>query len=371
MSKQKFPIVFLAVLAVSLLLAANLSAFGPIQVKVKVEKANIRESPLLTAPIVATALKGDVFNVFEKSDEWYLVKLPGNKTGYLHQFVVDEVIEGGIEEAAEAAPPAEAMQITVKVERANIRQAAQMEALVVGSASKGQVFTVLEKSGEWYLIELADGTKGYIHQFVVTEGAEAAAAEVAPTPEETMPVERPAAKTSARVPAAKVKAAKGDTFSMFLARVGYFLSSDAQYKDVYSDGMVFGGELRFGGKSLGGWLEGNYRSATGKLTYTEEETKMSVMAIEAGALYRFAMDQLNPYLGGGVGMYMFNEKSTPMGEAKKSSIGFCVIGGASFFLGDSFVVDARIKWSTCSMKPADFDINVGGITLGLGLGIRF
>ena len=60
-----------------------------------------------------------------------------------------------------------------------------------------------------------------------------------------------------------------------------------------------------------------------------------------------------------------------MGEAKKSQLGFCGFGGVAMVLGESFVVDARVKYSTCSMKPADFDINIGGITLGLGLGMRF
>ena len=40
-------------------------------------------------------------------------------------------------------------------------------------------------------------------------------------------------------------------------------------------------------------------------------------------------------------------------------------------LGDGFVVNAKVKYSTCRMKPADIDINVGGITLDFGLGLRF
>ncbi len=263
------------------------------------------------------------------------------------------------------------VQVRIKVERANVRQTAQMEAPVVGSAAKGDVFAVLGKEGDWYLIQLADGTKGYVHQFVVDVVANAEAAKVAPTPEETQPVVRPAAKVPASAPAPKIKKYRGDTFSMALVRVGYFLASDSNFTKVYSNGIVFGGEVRIGGESLGGWLEGNYRSSTGTLTYTKESTKMSVMAVEAGALYRFKAQQLNPYLGAGLGLYMFDEDNTAIGEAKKSQIGFCVLGGVSYFIGDSFVVDAKVKYSTCSMKPADFDINVGGITLGLGLGLRF
>ncbi len=170
---------------------------------------------------------------------------------------------------------------------------------------------------------------------------------------------------------AKVWKSQGDTFSMGLVRGGFFLASDSQFTDVYSNGAVYGGELRIGGEALGGWLEGNYRSSTGKLTYTKESTKMSVMAVEAGALYRFKAQQLNPYLGAGLGMYMFDESNTAIGESKQSKVGFCAFGGVSYFLGGSFVVDAKVKYSTCSMKPADFKINLGGITLGLGLGLRF
>lgn len=368
MFKHKFPLIVLGLLAAGLLSASFLSAADGLQVRVKVDKANIRQSDSLTAPVIASANQDDIFDVFEKSGEWYLIRLTESRTGYIHQAVVDEIEAAGEEPAAET-PPAEG-RIRIKVERANVRQEAQMEAPVVGGASRGEVFDILKKTDEWYLIALADGTRGYVHKFVadvVDEGAGA----IAPTPEEKQPVKRPAAKPPVRTTAPKAKAAKGGTFSMLLARVGYFLSSDSQYKDVYKDGLVYGGEMRFARGALGVWLEGNYRAATGNLTFTEEETKMNVLAVEGGVLYRFAMDQLNPYVGGGAGYYMFKETSDALGEAKKGSVGFCVLGGVTYLLGESIALDARIKWSTCKMKPADYDINVGGITVGAGLGIRF
>ncbi|MCX6566136.1 MAG: SH3 domain-containing protein [Candidatus Aminicenantes bacterium] len=259
----------------------------------------------------------------------------------------------------------DALKIRVTAATANIRQSGFLSAPVVGSAQKGQIFAVVEKSGEWYLIQLADGTPGFIHSSVVEEMVEG----------ETAPVSQPAVstppQTSAPEPVVRETAARSDTFSMFLARVGYFLASDSAYTEVYENGLVFGGELRVGGENLAGWLEGNYRSATGKLTYTKEETKMSVLGIEGGALYRFMAGTISPYLGAGLGYYMFNEKNTPIGEAKQSKLGFCGVGGVAVVVGGSIVLDARVKYSTCSMKPADFDINIGGLTLGAGLGIRF
>lgn len=162
-----------------------------------------------------------------------------------------------------------------------------------------------------------------------------------------------------------------DSFSMFLGRFGYFLASDSAFKDIYGNGVVFGGELRIGGKRIAGWLEGNYRARTGEFSFTGEETKVNVMAIEGGALYRIMPGDISPYVGAGIGYYMFNENNEPIGEAKQSKIGFCGAAGVSVIVAKLLVLDCRLKYSTCSMKPADFDINVGGLTMGIGLGVRF
>ncbi|MDP2915424.1 MAG: hypothetical protein Q8O91_08225 [Candidatus Aminicenantes bacterium] len=75
--------------------------------------------------------------------------------------------------------------------------------------------------------------------------------------------------------------------------------------------------------------------------------------------------------GAGFGYYMYDEKSAAFGEAKKSNIGFCVVGGTSMRVLKSLALDCRIKYSTCSLKPADFKVNIGGLTFGFGLGLGF
>ena len=273
------------------------------------------------------------------------------------------------------------LKVRVKVERANIRQSGFPSAPVIAGANRGEIFPVVEKTGDWYLIQLSDGTPGFISASVVEEVIEGGVLE-----EETRPVERPVARERAPASAPDYvvgeTAGRSDKFSMFLVRAGYFLASDSAYTDVYKNGLVFGGEFRLGiGESLAAWLEGNYRSAAGKTTYTEEETKMSVLAVEGGALYRFKAGMLSPYVGGGLGYYMFTETSESLGEAKQSQIGFCGFGGVAMVIGKSIVVDARVKYSTCSLKSdgfdnsvdgiTTFDINIGGITVGIGLGMRF
>jgi len=162
-----------------------------------------------------------------------------------------------------------------------------------------------------------------------------------------------------------------NSFSMVLGRFGYFLASDSAFKDIYGNGVVYGGELRLGGKRIAGWLEGNYRARTGKSSFTEEETNVNVMAFEGGALYRIMPGNISPYVEAGIGYYMFDEKNSFIGEAKQSKIGFCGAAGVSVIVAKLLVLDCRLKYSSCSMKPADFDINIGGLTMGIGLGVRF
>jgi len=164
---------------------------------------------------------------------------------------------------------------------------------------------------------------------------------------------------------------KENTLSMFLARFGFFLASDSAFKGIYGNGPVFGGELRLGGRRITGWLEGNYRARTGKFSFTGEETKVNVLAIEGGALYRILSGNIMPYVGAGIGYYKYTESNVPIGEAKQSKIGFCAVTGASVKVIKRLALDCRIKYSTCSMQPAQYKINIGGLTLGLGIGLGF
>jgi opacity protein-like surface antigen len=164
-----------------------------------------------------------------------------------------------------------------------------------------------------------------------------------------------------------------ESFSMFLGRLGYFQASDSAFKDIYGNGIVFGGELRLGlgSKKIVGWLEGSHRARTGEFSFTGEETKAKVTAIELGALYRILPRKISPYAGAGLGYYMFTEDNVPMGKASQSKIGFCGAAGVSVLMTQRFVLDLRLKYSTCRMKPADYSINVGGLSLSLGAGVRF
>jgi opacity protein-like surface antigen len=162
---------------------------------------------------------------------------------------------------------------------------------------------------------------------------------------------------------------------MLLGRADYQLSTDSAFKDVYDLGPVYGAELLIPlapmQHKLAVYVEGSYLSRSGKLTYTAESTDLTISTAEAGLLYRFGNGPVMPYLGAGLGAFMFNEKSDVLGEASQTKIGFSGVAGVSMGLGRHFVVDGRVKYNTSSMNPAGVDITVGGLSAGLGLGVRF
>jgi len=165
-------------------------------------------------------------------------------------------------------------------------------------------------------------------------------------------------------------------FWMVLGRVGYFVAADPAFKDIYRNGVAYGAELRVGPPDrsrwpIAAWLEGNYRTRSGNVSFTRETTRVEVTSAEAGVIYRITRGRLSPYAGVGGGYYMFRENNEPFGVAKQNKAGFCGVAGVSDTVAKRFALDFRVKYSAVRMQPADFAIKVGGATVGLGVGVRF
>jgi opacity protein-like surface antigen len=272
--------------------------------------------------------------------------------------------------------------VTVTAETVNLRAQATTDSAIVATVTLGMVLTVLGTTGNWYKVkDPLSGKEGYVHSLTVKAGGDARqpmpmpppapATKPAPAP----PPTRTAKPAPARPPAAPPKD-YSNSFSMVLARAGMFLASSSDFKAIYGTGPVVGAEVRIGlprpgGPIIVGWLEVNSRQRTGKLSFTEESTKVSVTAIEAGALYRFNTGRTSPYAGAGLGYYMLTETNEPLGEATASKLGFCAVGGVSTTVSRRFVADARLKYSFVTMSPAGESVKAGGLTLGVGVGIKF
>jgi opacity protein-like surface antigen len=162
--------------------------------------------------------------------------------------------------------------------------------------------------------------------------------------------------------------AAGTAFGSIMLKATSFSPTDADFKSIYGSGMTYGGELSFSlSKSLEIWVGASYFSKKGKTTYTQEETKLSLIPVSAGLKWRIGAGKVvSPYLAAGV-EYVLYKESAVIGNVSAGGVGFVGKGGLLFQVANFFGIDAQVAYSYCSMKPADFKFNVGGLELGAGI----
>ena len=151
----------------------------------------------------------------------------------------------------------------------------------------------------------------------------------------------------------------------------YFYPTEKAFRDIYGGGWKPGGEIGFRlTRRLDIWAGGEYFSRSGKLTFTQEETKLSLLPAGAGLRYRLTTGTMSLYAGGGVLLIQFKE-SNAIGSVSRP--GFGAVGRAGVFLRvvRGFLLHLGVGYSYCPMKPADFDIDVGGLEGGAGLAVEF
>jgi opacity protein-like surface antigen len=154
-------------------------------------------------------------------------------------------------------------------------------------------------------------------------------------------------------------------------RGAYFSPSDKTFRDIYGYGISWGGEIGFRvSRRAAAWVGGDYFSKTGKLGLTEEDTKIRIAPLAAGAKYYLALAKLRPYLGAGVAYVQYKE-SNSIATIEKGALGLIGRVGLLAVLGTGIFADIQGTWSTCSVQPAEVRANLGGFSFGAGLGFEF
>jgi len=154
-------------------------------------------------------------------------------------------------------------------------------------------------------------------------------------------------------------------------RGNYFSPSEKAFQDIYGGGMRYAGELTFGiWKNLQLWIEGNYFSKDGELTFTKEETSLQIIPIGSGIKYTFPAGIFSIYAGAGINYYLYKE-SNILGEVSKGGLGFVGKIGVMVTVIKGLFFDLYGEYSHCKITPDDFTINIGGMAAGIGLGYKF
>lgn len=169
-------------------------------------------------------------------------------------------------------------------------------------------------------------------------------------------------------------------------KVGYTYLTDASMRQFFDNGGIsYRVELGYQAyKPLYVWLDGGYFQKEGKAIGGNEYTQMKLATITLGLKGIFHLhDRFAFYLGAGPRVFMLmmhNDSPYVRGDDNAIHIGGGFSGGFWIFPFPSkrFFIDLFTDYSLKTMKieedeisSYDYDINVSGLTAGLGIGFKF
>ena len=139
---------------VMILAVAGSAAAGAKFLYVKSNAANIRSIPAIQGEVLATAAFGDRLYGMDHVGDWYQVKLDDGRIG----FIYDELVTDDHPET-----------LYVEVTMANVRELNNVYSPVVATVQAGAELKSLGKKDDWYKVQLADGTVGFIYEDLVDD----------------------------------------------------------------------------------------------------------------------------------------------------------------------------------------------------------
>jgi opacity protein-like surface antigen len=169
---------------------------------------------------------------------------------------------------------------------------------------------------------------------------------------------------------------------MVEAKAAYFRPTSPVFRDIYSDGGIYGAEVSCQAwKELYGWVSGSVFHKTGSSLGSHDSTKVTFVPIGLGLKYLFPIDPVDLYLGGGIlATYLHLTDDSPyvIHERSKWGVGGIIKGGLLFNITHHVFIDVCSDYSWTQVGFHDthhhhivsHDANLSGWSIGAGVGYR-
>lgn len=150
-----------------------LSMFSPSQVihaagesvKVGTDHINIRKGPGLSYPVVAKAKRGDQFAILAEEGDWIGIQLQNGQKGWVANWLVTKTGKGQntttVKNTSQSA--------IVTADGLRVRKGPGTSFQVIGTAQKGNSFTVITTSGNWVQLNTPFGNGWVAKEFVMLD----------------------------------------------------------------------------------------------------------------------------------------------------------------------------------------------------------
>ncbi|WP_243386211.1 SH3 domain-containing protein [Bacillus kexueae] len=126
---------------------------------------NVRSEGSLNGKVVGAVKKGTKLTILQEVNDWYEIKLDGNKTGWVASWYVST---DGTETSSDSKETTQT--VTLLYNGTNLRSGPSTSHTVIARGNQGEQFQVLSKEGDWYKIKLTNGKEAFVAGWIVTTG---------------------------------------------------------------------------------------------------------------------------------------------------------------------------------------------------------
>lgn len=257
------------------------------QVIINVDLLNVRSGAGLTSSVIAKVKKGQTYDVVEKKNDWIKIKLSGNSTGWVADWLVTQK-KVATSSSTTLSVSSGSGTVESKATKLRFRSGPGTSFSVIGVFDKGKTATYLKKSGEWIKISYS-GKQGWVSASYVK------VTEANKNTKSPSTVKKTASVTASSLNVRKTPSTQG-------ARVGS-LKKNENVTVVKEQGNW----TQIKTKSLQGWVHSNYLKASStsspsinKPATTSPSTSQTSGIVTATSLYVRNSGSLNGEVVGSV-----------------------------------------------------------------------
>lgn len=154
---KRYPAVILLLIMVGVGLFATHALATYQQITIKANVVNVRQGPGLSYDVMEQANKGETMNVISQKNNWYQVRLSGDKIGWVASWLVDNT--------EVSATSNRVAKVTYTF--ANVRQSSNANSQLLGKLNQGDQITVLYQQNGWSQIKYNDAV-GWVQSSLIS-----------------------------------------------------------------------------------------------------------------------------------------------------------------------------------------------------------
>ncbi|WP_419393659.1 SH3 domain-containing protein [Cytobacillus praedii] len=165
MHKKKKVILFFCLILLIGMLPVHLlptSAAGQ-NVKIGIDRLNIREGPGLSYPVVEQVNKGESYPYLSEKKDWIEIQLKDGKRGWAADWLVS--LESS-KTSSTSVSQSKNNHATITADGLRVRKGPGTKYQVIGTISKGENYKVLAADGDWIQLETSNGAGWVSSEFV-------------------------------------------------------------------------------------------------------------------------------------------------------------------------------------------------------------